>query len=434
MRVLVVDSDRTYGGSLAGDLAGQGHAAELADSGSEALAQLEQGGFDLVFADIRIPDQGGLEFLRSVKGGRRPETEVVLMSANGSIRAAVEAVKLGAFDFVAKPITPAELAALVARMQQRPNSRSPQRPRTTAPGRQIPIPPEAAEIDRSVIGASEAMARVKSLIKVSARTNANVLIYGETGVGKDLIASVIHRLSHRCQAPFVKVGCALFPESLIESELYGHEEGSFTGADQPRKGRFELAEGGTIYLDDVDDIPLAQQTKLLRAIEEKVFERVGGAKPIRANVRIVASSKKNLLAKIGDGTFRADLYYRLDVLRIRVPPLRERRQDVPALTEYLLRRIAGDEAYRIDPQAVVALAQHDWPGNVRELYHTLEARLSHWRGSHHGRLGRGRDGRSRGARIARGFAESTAVGRFPGRHAARRKAAADQCPRGLRRQ
>jgi DNA-binding NtrC family response regulator len=216
------------------------------------------------------------------------------------------------------------------------------------------------------------MARVKSMIKVSARTDANTLIYGETGVGKDLISSVIHRLSHRRKSPFVKVGCALFPESLIESELYGHEEGSFTGADAPRKGRFELAEGGTIYLDDVDDIPLAQQAKLLRAIEEKIFERVGGTKSLKADVRIVASSKKNLLAKIGEGTFRSDLYYRLDVLRIRVPPLRERRQDVPALVDHLLRRIAGEEPYRIDPQAVVLLAQHDWPGNVREMYHTLE--------------------------------------------------------------
>ena len=216
------------------------------------------------------------------------------------------------------------------------------------------------------------MARVKSMMRVSARTDANVLIYGETGVGKDLIASVIHRMSHRAKAPFVKVGCALFPESLIESELYGHEEGSFTGADQHRKGRFELAEGGTIYLDDVDDIPLAQQAKLLRAIEEKVFERVGGTKSLKADVRIVASSKKNLLAKIGDGSFRSDLYYRLDVLRVRVPPLRDRRQDVPALVTHMLERIAGEELYRIEPQAVVLLARHDWPGNVRELYHTLE--------------------------------------------------------------
>ena len=210
------------------------------------------------------------------------------------------------------------------------------------------------------------------MIRISARTDANVLIVGETGVGKDLIASAIHRNSHRGNGPFVKVGCTLFPSSLIESELYGHEEGSFTGASQPRKGRFELAEGGTIYLDDVDDIPLEHQAKLLRAIEEKVYERVGGNKLMNANVRIVASTKTNLLTKTGEGTFRQDLYYRLDVLRIHVPPLRERREDIPALIDHLLQRIATDGRCRLDPQAAALLAKHDWPGNVRELYHTLE--------------------------------------------------------------
>ena len=370
MKVLVVDSETSHGASLADDLADQGHVTAVMVDGRDAVARVEREPFDLVFADIKISDLGGLELLRRIKGGKRPNTEVVLMSSNGSIRAAVEAVKSGAFDFVAKPLTSAEIAALVARMQQ-------QRERSILAARPRPLEPEPAsagcsEIDRVIIGASEGMARVKSMMRVSARTDANVLIYGETGVGKDLIASVIHRMSHRAKAPFVKVGCALFPESLIESELYGHEEGSFTGADQHRKGRFELAEGGTIYLDDVDDIPLAQQAKLLRAIEEKVFERVGGTRSLKADVRIVASSKKNLLAKIGDGSFRSDLYYRLDVLRVRVPPLRERRQDVPALVTHLLERIAGEELYRIEPQAVVLLARHDWPGNVRELYHTLE--------------------------------------------------------------
>jgi DNA-binding NtrC family response regulator len=194
-------------------------------------------------------------------------------------------------------------------------------------------------------------------------------------VGKDLLSSVIHRHSHRSRGPFIKVGCTLFPATLIESELYGHEEGSFTGADQGRKGRFELAEGGTIYLDDVDDIPLEQQAKLLRAIEEKVFERVGGNKPLKANVRIVASTKLNLLDKIAAGTFRQDLYYRLDVLRIRIPPLRERGEDIPALTEHLLRRLAGSSGYDLAPAAVALLAQHPWPGNIRELYHTLERTL-----------------------------------------------------------
>jgi transcriptional regulator with PAS, ATPase and Fis domain len=210
------------------------------------------------------------------------------------------------------------------------------------------------------------------MVEICTRTDANVLLFGETGVGKDLLASVIHRFSHRQGFPFVKVGCTLFPPQLIESELYGHEKGSFTGADQQRKGRFDLAQGGSLYLDDVDDIPLEQQSKLLRAIEEKVFERVGGTTAIQADVRIIASTKRNLLEKIGEGTFRQDLYYRLDVLRINVPPLRERLEDVPRLAEHLLARIAKDRQHQIEPEALEVLKRHDWPGNVRELYHTLE--------------------------------------------------------------
>ena len=229
------------------------------------------------------------------------------------------------------------------------------------------------------------------MVEISAKTDANVLLCGETGVGKDLLAATIHRNSHRRAFPFVKVGCTLFPPQLIESELYGHEKGSFTGADQQRKGRFDLAEGGTLYLDNVDDIPLEQQPKLLRAIEEKVFDRVGGTSPIKADVRIIASTKRNLLAKIGEGTFREDLYYRLDVLRINIPPLGERPDDVPLLAEHLLRRIAGGEkgvrsllperpegcfAQKAPdpfaPEVLNLLAHHHWPGNVRELYHTLE--------------------------------------------------------------
>ncbi len=216
------------------------------------------------------------------------------------------------------------------------------------------------------------MDRVKRMVEICVKTDANVLLCGETGVGKDLLATTIHRNSHRHGFPYVKVGCTLFAPQLIESELYGHEKGSFTGAEQQRKGRFDLAEGGSLYLDNVDDIPLEQQPKLLRAIEEKVFERVGGTALIKADVRIIASTKRNLLEKIGEGTFREDLYYRLDVLRINIPPLRERLEDVPLLAEHLLKRIAGDRPCRIEPGTLDLLGRHDWPGNVRELYHTLE--------------------------------------------------------------
>jgi DNA-binding NtrC family response regulator len=285
------------------------------------------------------------------------------MTAYGSIPVAVEAMKLGAYDFFTKPFRNEDLFPLIARIERRRRSAEP----SSAIAGQA-----AVSIGQAIVGGCAAMARVRRMVEICVRTDANVLLSGETGGGKDLIASVIHRHSHRQGFPLVKVACTLLPPQLIESELYGHEKGSFTGAEQKRPGRFELAEGGTLYLDDVDDVPLEQQSKLLRAIEEKVYERVGGTTAIKADVRIVASTKRNLLEKIAEGTFRQDLYYRLDVLRIPIPPLRERLEDLPALVEHLLARIAKDRPCQIDPEAIEALKRHEWPGNVRELYHALE--------------------------------------------------------------
>lgn len=369
MRILIADDERIKRVTLADDLSGQGHEVVAAADGEEALALLEREVFDVVITDVKMPKLDGIELLKLIKSDKFGDVEVILMTAFGSIPVAVEAMKLGAHDFVTKPFRNEDVFPLITRI-----ARDRQAEGISAADEETeedsPDPIEAA-----VIGDSDGITRVKRMLKISARTDANVLLCGETGVGKDLMTSVIHRCSHRREFPFVKVGCTLFPANLIESELYGHEEGSFTGADRPRKGRFELAEGGTIYLDDVDDIPLEHQAKLLRAIEEKVFERVGGIKLIHANVRIIASTKLNLLDKIAEGSFRQDLYYRLDVLRIRIPPLRERREDIPALTEHLLKRLADRQDYRIDPEAVKLLSQHNWPGNVRELYHTLERAL-----------------------------------------------------------
>lgn len=361
MRILVVDDEKIKRVTLADDLATQGHEVVMAADGEEALQLLGADRFDVVVTDMKMPKVDGIELLKWIKQGPLADMEVIMMTAYGSIPVAVEAMKLGAFDFVTKPFRNEDLFPLIARIE---------RQRLAEPGRTATAP--AAGIDDAIIGRSPAMARVKRMIEICARTDANVLLCGETGAGKDLIASVIHRHSHRQGFPFVKVGCTLFPPQLIESELYGHEKGSFTGAEQKRKGRFELAEEGTLYLDDVDDIPIEQQSKLLRAIEEKVFERVGGTDLIQADVRIIASTKRNLLEKIGEGTFRQDLYYRLDVLRINVPPLRERLEDIPALAERLLERIAEDGRYELEPAALEILQQHTWPGNVRELLHTLE--------------------------------------------------------------
>jgi len=364
MRILVVDDEKIKRVTLADDLAAQGYDVVTAADGREALEQLGGGRFDVVVTDMKMPNVDGLELLKQIKQGPMAEIEVIMMTAYGSIPVAVEAVKLGAYDFLTKPFRNEDIFPLLARIERRRQERAP-----AVPAEQSGAPGSG---DDAVVGTSEKMAQVRRMLDVCGRTDANVLLVGETGVGKDLISRVIHRRSHRQGYPYVKVGCTLFPPQLIESELYGHEKGSFTGAEQRRKGRFDLAEGGTLYLDDVDDIPLPQQSKLLRAIEEKLFERVGGTALIKADVRIVASTKQNLLEKISEGTFRQDLYYRLDVLRINIPSLRDRLEDVPLLAEHLLNRIAKGEPVELPDEAVELLKQHDWPGNVRELYHTLE--------------------------------------------------------------
>lgn len=364
MRILVVDDEKIKRVTLADDLVGQGYDVVTAADGREALEQLGAGRFDVVVTDMKMPNVDGLELLKQIKQGPMAEVEVIMMTAYGSIPVAVEAVKLGAYDFLTKPFRNENVFPLLARIERRRQEAAP-----AAPAEQSASSPPG---DDAIVGTSEKMDQVRRMIDVCGRTDANVLLVGETGVGKDLISRIIHRRSHRHGYPYVKVGCTLFPPQLIESELYGHEKGSFTGAEQRRKGRFDLAESGTLYLDDVDDIPLAQQSKLLRAIEEKLFERVGGTALIKADVRIIASTKQNLLENISEGTFRQDLYYRLDVLRINIPSLRERLDDIPLLAEHLLKRIAKGEPVDLPDEAVALLVQHDWPGNVRELYHTLE--------------------------------------------------------------
>jgi DNA-binding NtrC family response regulator len=360
MKILVVDDEKIKRVTLADDLATQGHEVITADNGAEALQKLQQEWFDVVVTDLKMPKCDGIELLKQIKEGPLAEMEVIMMTAYGSIPVAVEAVKLGAFDFLTKPFRNEDLFPLLARIERSKQSVAER------------VQPPGAEVEAAIVGQSAAMDQVKQMVEICARTDANVLLCGETGVGKDLISNVIHRNSYRREFPYVKVGCTLFPPQLIESELYGHEKGSFTGADQRREGRFDLAEGGTLYLDDVDDIPLLLQPKLLRAIDEKVFERVGGTALIKADVRIIASTKRNLLDKIGEGTFREDLYYRLDVLRVNIPPLRERREDLPELCGHLLKRISGNCKHHVDPQVIEILKRHDWPGNVRELLHTLE--------------------------------------------------------------
>ncbi|MGD0899851.1 MAG: sigma-54 dependent transcriptional regulator [Thermoguttaceae bacterium] len=372
MRILVADDEKIKRVTLADDLAAVGHEVVAAADGEEAWEHLQSDRFDVVVTDLKMPRLDGIELLKRIKQGPAAGMAVIMMTAYGSIPVAVEAMRLGAFDFVTKPFRNEDLLPLLARIERTRAAAEGAAPDAPAAPAAAAATAAVAAVDREIIGGSALVGGVRRMAAICARTDANVLLVGETGVGKDLVAGVIHRASHRQGFPFVKVGCTLFPPNLIESELYGHEKGSFTGADQRRNGRFGLAEGGTLYLDDVDDIPLEQQSKLLRAIDEKVFERVGSTVPIKADVRIIASTKRNLLEKIAEGSFREDLYYRLDVLRIVVPALRERLEDVPLLATHFLRRMAGDRPYRIEPEAMALLERHTWPGNVRELAHALE--------------------------------------------------------------
>jgi DNA-binding NtrC family response regulator len=364
MRVLVVDDEEIKRISLADDLANAGYDTASARHGQEAIDLLAQASFDVVVTDLRMSNVDGMGLLKHIKRDKQTATEVIVMTAYGSIPLAVEAMKLGAYNFITKPFRNEELIPLLERIREKT-----QRPPDVLKAHEIQ---DLSRLEQTLIGDSSAMCEVRRLVQLYARNDATVLLTGQTGTGKDLVAKTIHDLSERRSAAFVKVNCSTFPDHLMESALFGHAKGSFTGADQQREGKFDLAEGGTIYLDDVDDIPLEHQIKLLRVIEDKVVERVGAAVPIHVNVRIIAATKKRLLNEAQRGAFRSDLYYRLNVLRIGLPPLQDRLIDLPLLVNHLLQRIARCQPFSLCEDAMACLLGHTWPGNVRELAHTLE--------------------------------------------------------------
>ncbi|MHC4116543.1 MAG: sigma-54-dependent transcriptional regulator [Planctomycetota bacterium] len=364
MKILVVDDEEIKRVSLADDLVNAGFETGSASHGQEAIDLLARESFDVVVTDLRMSNIDGMKLLKHIKCDKDARTEVIMMTAYGSIPLAVEAMTLGAYNFITKPFRNEELIPLLERIREK-KERPPEVSRME----------EAADLsalEQAIVGNSSAMCEVRRLVQLYARNDATVLLTGETGTGKDLVAETIHNLSGRRSAAFVKVNCATFPDHLMESALFGHAKGSFTGADHEKDGKFDLAEGGTIYLDDVDDIPWDHQIKLLRVIEEKVIERVGAAVPIRVNVRIIAATKKQLLTEVQNRTFRSDLYYRLNVLRISLPSLHTHLVDLPFLADHLLKRIAHGQPYNLHEEAIESLLYHTWPGNVRELTHTLE--------------------------------------------------------------
>jgi len=361
--LLVIDDEPNILSSLRRALELEGYGVEVAGSGPVALGKLDERDIDLVLLDVVMPEMNGLEVLARVRD-KHPDVVVVMMSGNATIETAVQATKLGAHDFVEKPLSTDKLLLTVKNSLdhaalRRENARLSARARGNF----------------AMIGGSQAMRTIFDKIAVTAPTNGRVLISGENGTGKELVARAIHDHSKRAAEPFIKLNCAAIPSELIESELFGHEKGAFTGATQQRRGKFELADGGTLFLDEVGDMNPSAQAKVLRVLQEGELERVGGDQTIKTDVRVIAATNKDLPAEIASARFREDLYYRLNVVPIQLPPLRERREDVPPLVEHFLAvECAANERRpkRIASGAVSMLMQYDWPGNVRELKNLIE--------------------------------------------------------------
>ena len=362
-RVLVVDDERSIRESLQMILEYERYSVLHAASGAEALAALEKLGVPVVLLDIKMPGKDGLEVLEEIKR-KSPSTEVIMISGHGTVQTAIEAAKKGAFDFVEKPLDRDKILITIRNAFERAGLAAENRRLVEEVGRKTEI-----------LGESAAIRDILATIDRVAPTNARVLVMGENGTGKELVARRIHLLSSRRKGPFVDVNCAAIPRELIESELFGHEKGAFTGADRARTGKFEQASGGTLFLDEVGDMDLGAQAKVLRVLEEGRVVRVGGAAAIDVDVRVVAATNKDLPAEAKAERFREDLYYRLNVVPIVVPPLRERRSDVPILVAHFLVgacRGNGIPMKKFSEKAMQALARREWPGNVRELRNFIE--------------------------------------------------------------
>jgi two-component system response regulator HydG len=367
--ILVIDDDSFMRDACYQALTKSGHAVSLAKSGRQGLRLLERARFDLIFLDLYLPKEDGLFVLAEIKDAD-PEAVVVMISGHGSIEKAVQAIKLGALDFIAKPFTPEELNQLVKRALK--NRRTPTSD-TLFEG-------QTGQRDGTVniISKSPAMEKVKEMISMVAPTDSTVLLQGESGTGKGLAARRLHDLSKRHRYPFISVDCGSLVKTLFESELFGHVKGAFTGADSTQQGKFELAQGGTLFFDEISNINLDVQAKRLTAVEEKIVSKVGDHKVVRVNVRIISATNRNLQDAITNGLFREDLFYRLNVVSIHLPRLRDRKEDIPLLVDHFLKVFSekqGKHVEGLSPDAMKALTQYAWPGNVRELENTIE-RLS----------------------------------------------------------
>ncbi len=365
-RILVVDDEQNARSALRTILAEEGYEIREAVNGEEALSLLSEFAPDLVLCDVRMPKMDGLTLLRTAKA-QGSEAVFVMMTAYAAVETAVEAMRAGAENYLVKPIeVTAALLFIEKALEKKGLSREAGLLRERVR--------ERYRLD-GMVGEAPEMQAVYELVRQAALTRATVLVLGESGTGKELIAQALHEQSPRKDKPFIKVACAALSETLLESELFGHEKGSFTGAAGRREGRFELADGGTLFLDEIGEMPHSMQVKLLRALQQREFERVGGTQTIKVDVRVVAATNRDLVAEVKDGRFREDLYYRLNVVSVTLPPLRRRKGDIPALVSLFVEKYGksyGKELRGLAPGTMNALLAHDWPGNVRELENAIE--------------------------------------------------------------
>jgi two-component system response regulator PilR (NtrC family) len=362
-RILVVDDEESMREFLSIMLHREGYQVDAASDGAQAVARLKEQSYDLVISDIKMPRFTGFQLLEHIKE-RFPETVVMMITAFSSTEEAVEAMKQGAYDYITKPFKNEEIRLIVKNALERKTLRQENQELRK-------------ELDKrysfcNLIGKSKSMQGIYDLIEKVAGSRVNVLITGESGTGKELVAKAVHFNSDRKEKPFVPINCGAIPENLLESELFGHEKGSFTGAVQQKAGMFEVANGGTLFLDEIGELPPMMQVKLLRVLQEREIRRVGGTKNIQVDVRLIAATNKNLEEEVGRGVFREDLYYRLNVIHLPLPSLRERREDIPLLIEHFFRKLTGKEEGRVTEGAMRRLLDYHWPGNIRELENVLE--------------------------------------------------------------
>lgn len=364
-RILVVDDDRAFQGMLVEALTDKGYAVDTASTAEDGIKKAGAGDFDLILHDIKLPGMSGLDALPHLADAA-PGVDIIVMTGYASKDSGVVAMQRGAYDYFTKPFSLGEMEVVVRRALEKR--------RMQAELQELKRRGGASPLN-DIIGQSPPMMAVKDRIARIAGLNTDVLIMGETGTGKELVSDTVHALSGRAKGPFIKINCAAIPENLIESELFGHEKGAFTGAAARKQGRFELAEGGSIMLDEIGDMPLHLQPKLLRAVEQKQAERVGGTKPVKFDVRIIAATNQELERRVDEGEFRSDLYYRLNVATLVLPPLRERKSDLPQLAEFFLDRAnrrLGTDIAGVTADAMEIFFNYDWPGNVRQFANAVE--------------------------------------------------------------